>query len=209
MTEVSNSTRPNVLGNRGAPGWTDPDALSRVVATSMRLTQRLAPPCPTPRSSIGPMPLGRCRRGRPRRHRCGMGRATRRRERLPTIDELIGLETWGGREPGARARPARRRGLVRWLAPTEMAATAAVLAAVPGLQQASFSVLAAGSEVVVHRGPNPGVIRALLGVAVPEPGAPAGSSVGSVTLQPRGRDPACCSTTRSNTSRGTTAPPRR
>lgn len=56
--------------------------------------------------------------------------------------------------------------------------TAELLAGVPGLTTAFFSILAPGKRITPHRGPWKGVIRYHLGLIVPEPADACGISVG-------------------------------
>jgi ornithine lipid ester-linked acyl 2-hydroxylase len=56
--------------------------------------------------------------------------------------------------------------------------TAAILAAIPGLTTAFFSILAPGKHIGEHRGPWRGVLRYHLALKVPEPAESAGISVG-------------------------------
>jgi beta-hydroxylase len=56
--------------------------------------------------------------------------------------------------------------------------TAAVLAQIPGVITAFFSILSPRKHIGAHRGPWRGVLRYHLGLKVPEPAADAGISVG-------------------------------
>lgn len=56
--------------------------------------------------------------------------------------------------------------------------TAALLAEVPGLTTAFFSILAPGKHIPPHRGPWRGVLRYHLGLLIPEPAEACGISVG-------------------------------
>ncbi|MEZ4456278.1 MAG: aspartyl/asparaginyl beta-hydroxylase domain-containing protein [Gemmatimonadales bacterium] len=59
--------------------------------------------------------------------------------------------------------------------------TARVLAEIPGMKTAFFSILSPGKKIPPHRGPFKGVIRAHLGVRIPEPAGQCGIRVGSET----------------------------
>jgi len=56
--------------------------------------------------------------------------------------------------------------------------TTAALKGIPGLQAAMFSILRAGKELELHRGPYNGVLRYHLGLKIPKPEIQCGISVG-------------------------------
>jgi ornithine lipid ester-linked acyl 2-hydroxylase len=56
--------------------------------------------------------------------------------------------------------------------------TAALLARVPGMTTAFFSILSPGKHIGAHRGPYRGLLRYHLGLRVPEPAGASGISVG-------------------------------
>lgn len=162
---------PAQLGGRRAPDFFERDPLSIAILAMMRANGRLLrsqlPPGPAfdPATVDGldavvtAAPAIR-QEWRDLRERMGP---------MPTVDDLIGREPgWDGAWESYAIR-----GTSDWFdhARRQVPRTVAVLDGVAGLVQASFSVLRPGTYLRPHRGPNTGVIRALLGVAVPEPGA--------------------------------------
>lgn len=59
--------------------------------------------------------------------------------------------------------------------------TARVLAQIPGMKTAFFSILAPGKHLPPHRGPYKGVLRMHLGLKIPEPAEKCGIRVGAQT----------------------------
>lgn len=93
-------------------------------------------------------------------------RAADRGLRLPLIEELIAEHQ--GNTGEWRAGLLVSRGRPRAPLADEFPATIRVLAGVPGLRSALWSVLVPGAELHEHQGPNAGVLRYHLGVVCPE-----------------------------------------
>ncbi len=160
---------PAELGGRGLPPYFERDLRSLAILAMMRVNGRLA----RPQLPIGPAEDVSGFRGLAALERSW----TAVRDEwsalhgsigpLPTVDDLI------GRDPGwdGTWQSYAIRGPSSWFAHARASvpATVALLEPIQGLVQASFSVLRPGTYLRPHRGPNTGVIRALLGLVVPEP----------------------------------------
>lgn len=162
---------PDRLGGRQAPEFFEHDPVSVAILALMRVNSRLlrsqiAEGPAFDQGSIAGLDAIEAASDRIRAEwddlRVQMGP-------MPTVDDLIGREPgWDGAWESYAIR-----GTTGWFAhaTARVPQTVALLGGVGGLVQASFSVLRPGTYLRPHRGPNTGVVRALLGIDVPEPDA--------------------------------------